>query len=312
MIPSSAAVSWPSPTAPRVALGAVADLAVSSQAVYALYTPAGTQGKLAGAMNTMLARIDRGSGTVRKAGPFPGALRIAVGAGSVWLGGGNQFPGARYQGAIDVVRLDPESLHQLASIALPAELAQRALVAEIAGTADQVWMAYGTQLYQLDSTTGAVQSKQSLAGIAASIAIDSTTGRLYVGSDGAATQTQATITEWDTPTLRRRALAPTGGAGLGGPQVAAAGNDVWVAFATGMLGQVEHRRASDLTLVPMAQHQYTNSVRVYVAGGFVWTTDGMANELACLDPMTGAPRASTTLNLGGVVAGDSVGPTSVR
>src|SRR2546427_9146083 len=49
VIPSSAAVSWPSPTAPRVALGAVADLAVSSQAVYALYTPAGTQGKLAGA-----------------------------------------------------------------------------------------------------------------------------------------------------------------------------------------------------------------------------------------------------------------------
>lgn len=57
----------------------------------------------------------------------------------------------------------------------------------------------------------------------------------------------------------------------------------------------------------MAQHQYTNSVRVYVAGGFVWTTYGMANELPCLDPMTGAPRARTTLNLGGVVAGDSVG-----
>ncbi len=99
----------------------------------------------------------------------------------------------------------------------------------------------------------------------------------------------------------------TGGAGLGGPQIAAAGNDVWVAFATGMRGQVEHRRAYDLSVVPTASSRYTNGVRVYVAGGFTWTTDGMANQLACLDPVTGSIRASTSLNLGGVVAGDSAG-----
>lgn len=225
--PSSVDGSWQTPSAREVTLGAVGDLAVSPQAVYALYTPAGTQGNLAGAINTMLARIDRASGIVHKAGPFPGALRIAVGAGSVWVGGSSQYPASPYPGAIGVVRLDPDSLKQLVSVALPGEGDQRALVAAVAASADHVWLAYGRHLYQLDPTTGAVQSKQSLDGIAASIAIDSKTSRLYVGSDAAANQTQATITEWDTATMRKLASDVTGGAGLGGPQVAAAGNDAW-------------------------------------------------------------------------------------
>lgn len=305
--PSSVAGSWQTPSAREVTLGAVGDLAVNPQAVYALYTPAGTQGKLAGAINTMLARIDRASGIVHKAGPFPGALRIAVGGGSVWVGGSNQYPASPYPGAIGVVRLDPDSLKQLVSVALPGERDQRPLVAAVAASPGQVWLAYGRHLYQLDPKTGAVQSKQSLDGVAASITIDSKTSRLYVGSDAAANQTQATITEWGTATMRKLASDVTGGAGLGGPQIAAAGNDVWVAFATGMLGQVEHRRASDLSVLPTASSRYTNSVRVYIAGGFVWTTDGMANQLACLDPVIGAIRASTSLNLGGVVAGDTAG-----
>lgn len=59
-----------------------------------------------------------------------------------------------------------------------------------------------------------------------------------------------------------------------------------------------------MSLLPVAEGRYTNSVSVYLAGGFVWTTDAMANRLACLDPVTGAILAGTTLNLGGVVAGD--------
>jgi hypothetical protein len=273
--------------------------------VYALYTPAGTEGSLAGAANTMLARIDRASGVVRRAGPFPGALRIAVGAASVWVAGGNQFPASPHPGAVGVVRLEPDNLKQLASAALPAENVQHALVAAVAASSDQVWLGYGTHLYLIDPKTSGFQSKRSLDGIATSIAFDAQTGHLYVGAEATPNPTGATITEWDAATLRKVASGVTGGAGVGGPQVAAAGNDVWVAFATGMLGQVEHRKGSDLSLVPTAPGHYTNSVRVYLAGGFVWSTDGMANRLACLDPATGAVRAATTLNLGGVVAGDS-------
>lgn len=283
----------------QVALGSVGDLAVSPRAVYALYAPPGGQGTVA---TDMLARVDRFSGAVRKIGPLPGAARVAVGAGSVWVGGSSR-PG----GTIGVVRLDPDTLQQRASVPLPAESADRPLVAGLAASADRVWLAYGMHLYRLDPSTGAVQSRQSLDGPATSIAFDASVGRLYVGSDAAGTQTQATVTEWDAATERRLAGAGTGGAALGGPEVAAAADGAWVAFATGMLGGVEHRRASDLTAVPTASTRYTNSVHVYVASGFVWTADSMANQLACLDPATGAVRVSRTQSLGGVVAGDAAG-----
>lgn len=303
----SSVVSWPSPTAAEVKLGAVGDLVVGPGAVYALYTPVGTEGKLAGAINVRVARIDRASGVVRTVGPFPGALRLAVGAGSVWVGGGNHFGAASYPGAVGIVRLDANTLQQLASVSLPPEPAQRALVAAVAASSDLVWLAYGAHLYALNPKSDAIEGKQSISGTAASIAFDAQASRLYVGADASDTQNQATITQWDPSTLTEVASAPTGGASLGGPEVAAAGNDVWVAFATGMLGQVEHRRAPDLTLLASPTGLNTNSVRVYLAGGFVWTTDGMANRLACLDPQTGAVLASTTLNLGGVVAGDRAG-----
>lgn len=307
--PPPVAGSWPSPAAPEVTLGAVDDLAVSPRAVYALYTPAGTQGALAGADNAMLARIDRASGAVRRAGPFPGALRIAVGAGSVWIAGGLAYRPSPVPGAIGVVRVDPDSLGQLRSVALPADAAQGPHVAAVAADADQAWLAYGAHLYQLDPETAAVRStpQQSLDGIAASLALDAKAGRLYVGSDAADDRSQATISEWDAATLRKLATAVTGGGHLGGPQVAAAGDGAWVAFATGMLGQVEHRRASDLSVVPTAPSVHTNGIRVYIADGIVWTTDGMAGQLACLDPVTGALLASTRLDLGGVVAGDGAG-----
>jgi hypothetical protein len=301
----SPASNWQ--TTPEVPLGAVGDLEVSPRAVYALYTPVGTQGKLAGAANVMVARIDRASGIVRKAGPFPGAFRLAIGAGGVWVGGGNEFPATPFPGAIGIVRLDPETLQELASVPLPPEPAQRALLAAIAAGSEQVWLAYGSHIYQLDPNTGAVQGKRPLSGIAASISFDSQIGRLYVGADAADGQAQATITEWSAATLGEVASADTGGASLGGPQVAAAGGDVWVAFATGMLGQIEHRRASDLTVLPSATSQYTNSVRVYLAGGFVWMTDGMVNRFACLDPHTGATLADVKLNLGAVLSGDREG-----
>jgi len=254
-----------------------------------------------------VARLDRASGTVLKAGPFPGALRLAFGAGSVWIGGGNYAGATPDPGAIGIVRLDPTTLQVMTKAALPAEARQRALVAALVASSDHVWLAYGAHIYLLDSKTATVRKKQSLNGFAASVAYDSRAGRLYVGTDAADTQTQAMISEWDPATLHEVASAVTGGTSLGGPEVAAAGTDVWVAFATGMLGQVEHRRAADLTVVKAATGHYTNSVRVFLANRFVWTTDAMAGRLACLDPQTGAVLASTALDLGGVVAGDSSG-----
>ena len=284
----------PSPPAPNT-LGAVTDLALSPRALYVLYAPTGTQGALAGAATTMVARVDRQTGAVRLAGPFPGALRIAVVAGAVWIGSN------------ELVELNADSLKELTRVALPAESAQRVPYVQLAASANELWAAYGRHLYQLDPATGRVLQTRSLPGLATSISLSPTGGQLYVGADvdPATTDTSATITAFDAATLNQTASTRTGGAGLGGPDVAAANDGVWVAYATGMQGQVEHRRASDLGESPVATHEYSNGVHVYVAGGFVWEADGMAGGLGCLDPQTGTLSWTTAAPLGGIVAGDN-------
>jgi hypothetical protein len=281
------------PTTPN-SLGAVTDLALSQNAVYALYAPTGTQGALAGAETTMLARIDRKTQAVVRAGPFPGALLIAVGSGGVWVAGNR------------LMLLDADSLKQLTEIALPAETAGSIQV--VASTAG-VWVAHGRHLYQVDSKTGRTLQTRTFSGIAVSIALSPNGGRIYVGADGDpfAWYSVATINAFDTSTLTQVASTQTDGAGLGGPRVAAANDGVWAAIATGMQGYVEHRRASDLSRLPVppSDQRHSNGVRVYVAGGYVWATDGGTGRLDCLDPPTGSVLSSKEQPLGGVVAGDS-------
>src|SRR4029077_13475042 len=61
--------------AKRWTLGPVADIAVSADAAYVLHSPTNSQGALSNATDTRLARIDRASGRVATAGPFPFAMR---------------------------------------------------------------------------------------------------------------------------------------------------------------------------------------------------------------------------------------------
>jgi len=293
--PKATVTPLPSPSTSPNSLGVVTDLAVSSNAVYALYAPTGTEGPLAGAGTTMVARIDRRTQAVVKAGPFPGALHMAVGSGGVWVAGNR------------LMLLDADSLKQLTEIALPAETAGSIEV--VASTAG-VWIAHGGHLYQLDPKTGRTLQTRTFSGIAVSIALSPNGGRIYVGADTNLSLWNpgvATIAAFDTTTMNQVASTQSDGASLGGPRVAAANDAVWVAIATGMQGHVERRRASDLSHqpVPVAEQRHSNSVRVYVAGGFVWTTDGQAGRLECLDPQTGSVLSSKEFPLAGVVAGDS-------
>jgi DNA-binding beta-propeller fold protein YncE len=243
----------------------------------------------------MVARLDRQTRAVTLAGPFPGALRIAVVASAVWIGSN------------ELVELNADSLKLLARIALPAETTQNAPNVQLAASTNELWAAYGKHLYQLDPATGRVLQTRSIPGLATSISLSPAGGQLYVGADAdpVTTDTFATITAFEATTLKQVASTRTGGGGLGGPDVAAAKDGVWVAYATGMLGQVEHRRASDLGELPVAKHQYTNGVHVYVAGGFVWEADGMAGGLGCLDPQSGILSWTNAVPFGGIVAGDS-------
>ncbi len=298
----------PLPAASAGSLGFITALALTGQAVFALYAPNGTEGQLRGATSTMLARLDRSSGAVLTTGPFSGAMTIAATDSWVWIGGGNDYLATPNPNATGLIRLNAKTLSNQLSIRLPDAQVTAPAMVQLAAWDQRVWLAYGRRIYLLTAATGAVLASSHLPGIASSLAYEPSTSKLYVGSDAGSNQTQATVSERDPADLHGLVTASTGGADLGGPDVTPSQSDIWIAFATGMLGQVEHRRASDLALEPMANHpQFTNGVRVFAAGRQIWVSDSMAGKLDCLDPASGAVRASRDLVQGGIVVGDAAG-----
>ncbi len=288
-------------------LGPVADIAVGQDSVYLLYSPPTSEGALANSTDTRLARIDRASGVVVTVGPFPFARHIALAGSVLWIGPNNQYQGTSAPDSRMLVGVDARTLDTLQKLTLPAESSQTQLVANLASDSNSVWVAYGSHIYRMAAAGGRTLASRSIDGIATGIALEPAGRRLYVAIDGLTAAVSATITEFDAATLQPLVSAATGGAGLGGPQVAAGANDLWVSYATGMLGQVEHRQASNLAELPIAFALHSNGVHVFQASGIVWVIDTMAGELICLDPETGAARATWATREGGVVAGDGTG-----
>src|SRR6202035_173564 len=179
----------------------------------------------------------------------------------------------------------------------------------LAGTSDLLWSAYGNSLYRLDAATGRVLLTQNLAGTATGLSIDPSNHRLYAGvvpSQG----TEALVIEWDGSTGRRIASAPTGGADLGGPTVVAAPDGVWITYATGMQGAVEHRADTSLSMLAgpqRPQQGYSNAIRAFVGGGAIWLVDAGVEGVACADLRTGTVAASAQENLPAVIVADSAG-----
>jgi outer membrane protein assembly factor BamB len=72
--------------------------------------------------------------------------------------------------------------------------------------------------------------------------------------------------------------------------LAATPEGVWAAAATGMLGGVDLLARSDLRRTLGARPGGTNSIRVDLAEGILWISDGMTGRLRCMDPSTGKTR----------------------
>jgi hypothetical protein len=147
---------------------------------------------------------------------------------------------------------------------------------------------------------------ESLPPNTTSLSIDPAGRRLYAGAVSGE-GTGALVIEWDAATGARIASAPTGGAELGGPQVTAAADGVWIAYATGMMGAVEYRRATDLSMPAGPQYGHTNGIRVFAGGNALWFVDPGAGRLACADLSTGRIAASSQETLPGVVVADENG-----
>jgi len=292
-LPSPSPSSTPSPSwvTRQVLIGSVDAMSLDGSAVFALYHPSPINGRPDPA-TTMLARIDRTTAAVTTAGPFPQAMPLARVTAGLWIGAGaNQ--GTAGPDTQWLTLLDPVTLKVKQRIHLPGQPTPGLFsLPQLAGTSDLLWLAYGNSLYRLDAATGRVLQTQNLDGTATGLSIEPSSHRLYAGlvpSQG----TEALVIEWDGSTGRRIASAPTGGVDLGGPTVVAAPGGVWITYATGMQGAIELRADSSLSLVAGPQHEHTNAIRAFVAGGALWLVDGGIGRVDCADLRTGAAAASS-------------------
>ncbi len=316
-VPTSSASPSPSPSASatplsswvtrRVPFGQVTTMSLDASAIFALYAPAPVSGGI-DPSKIGLARIDRVTGAVATAGVFPYAKSVARVAAGLWVAAGPTV-GEGTVGADTkwLTLVDPVSLSVKQRVRLPAQADSGPFAApRLAGTSNLLWLGYGHSLYQLDPATGRILLTESLPVNTTSISIDPSGNRLYAGvvsSQG----TGALVIEWDASTGARIASAPTGGADLGGPQLAAAADGVWIAYATGMMGSVEYRSATDLSMLVGPQSGHTNGIRVFVGGGVLWLVDGGAGRLACADPRSGTMVASSQESFPAAVVADASG-----
>jgi hypothetical protein len=298
----SATASW---VTRQVPIGSVVAMSLDPSAVFALYNPGPMNGRPNPA-TTMLARIDRATAVATTAGPFPEATLLARVSPGLWIGAGAN------QGTAGVdtqwlTLIDPVSLKVKQRVHLPGQPTPGLFsLPQLAGTSDLLWSAYGNSLFRLDAATGRVLLTQNLPGTVTGLSIDPSSHRLYGGfvpSQG----TEALVIEWDGSTGHRIASAPTGGADLGGPTVVAGRDGVWITYATGMMGAVEHRAETTLSLLAGPAHGYSNAIRAFVGGGALWLVDGGAGEVACADLRTGTTAASSPTTQVAAVVADASG-----
>jgi hypothetical protein len=312
-VPSPSASPSPSPSVGanwvtrQVPVGQVTAMSLDSAAVFALYAPTPASGGI-DPSQIRLARVDRATAAVVTAGPFPNAWRMTRTGAGLWLAAGSEAwaPKADTQW---LTLVDPVTLTVKLRVRLPGQAdTGQPSDPQLAGTSNLMWLAYGHSLYRLDPSTGRVLLTKALSGTATGLSLDASGQRLYLGLNSTSNQgAEALVTEWDASTGGSLGSASTGGAGLGGPMVAAASDGVWVAYATGMQGQIEHRNASALSLLATPPQQHSNGIRVAVGGGAVWLVDSGAQQLACADPSSGAVAASSPETLPAVVVADATG-----
>lgn len=301
----------PAPTASwvtqRFSVGPVSALALDSSTVFALYAPSPVNGR---SVPTKLVRIDRSSRAFVTADVSAGALQMTRAGSGLWIAPGGESFGT----AANVLTLvDPVTLKLKSHVQLPARSDTNTYIGpQLSGTPSLLWLAYGDRVYRLNPESGSLLLSQTLPGTATSISIDPSGHRLYVGVE---VFVQDQVIELDASTGARLASAHTGGTGLGGPHVAAAADGVWVSYATGMMGAVEHRSATNLAALDVAPQLYpnenviraTNGIHVVVGGGALWLVDSMAQQITCADLNSGAMRASTSETLPLAIVVDSSG-----
>jgi hypothetical protein len=208
----------------------------------------------------------------------------------------------------DVARLDPGSLVPTLRVHVDAE------VTDMASSPDRLWVATAKEIDEVDPFDGKITASYPLPASLTRFAVSPDGTRVYASLSRPVRHDTLPVIEIDTATGSVVARTRGGYADLGGVGgLTATPQGVWIATATGMMGDAIFARASDLRKRVGEAGQRrgsivgTNAIQLWLAARRLWefVPDG---SLQCFDPPD--PRAKgyvvaenhRQLGIGGVVS----------
>jgi hypothetical protein len=241
----------------------------------------------AGPGATVISRVDPATGRVGPATRISGAVAMAYGGGLLWI-----TRGAPRATTTTVLALDPVTLTVRRTVTLPE--APGLGTEELAYAGGVLWVATSRTLIGIDPVTAMPARRVPVTaepgGSFTEVAASADGTALWTSEDsGGGGPIAVQLRNPDTGAELAATSYPAGG--LGGAQIAAAGGRAWLAYATGNLGSYFEATSEDGRLTetrpPAGSGEFTNSVRVYLAGQQLWITDGMSGMIACAAGSTG-------------------------
>jgi len=229
-----------------------------------------------------LTRVDQADGAIEAALPL-----IAGQAGTPLSAGGWLWVPVATPSGESLLRLNPVDLARAGELSIRGVPDPGTNGGSHLAVADgSLWVADGGRLLRVSLKTGQLVTTIPLAGAATSGVAANKNGTVLVvteGTDGGLGQVQ-----------RRNPVSGTVMAsyqmiGVAAPEIGGViESGVWIAEPTGMMGYIERFRAAGLAPDPATQLEGTNGIRVRVASGLVWITEGAnPSHDYCADPVTG-------------------------
>ncbi|HVS42557.1 MAG TPA: hypothetical protein VMU20_09825 [Candidatus Dormibacteraeota bacterium] len=289
-------------------LGSVDAIAADRDAVYAVVER--LQLGMWDLDRAMVARVDRATGQVTTAGPFPAADSLALAGGRLWVGAG-VHPGIVNPGHQALYGLDPATLQVEQELSLLPAPDVSGFSARLAGTGELLWLGWGGDLIRIDPRSGAVLSRlDPEGGRVDDVALSSGGDRLYVSTRLPSEDAFVSVRDPHTGATHATATEHS----TAGSRLAVDADGVWITLRTGLSSALSHRRATDLApLGPTAPalggdgRAAGNTLRAFVAGGVLWLADSQRSTLSCADPRSGAVRGGAEIGRAQELTGDAGG-----
>jgi isopentenyl-diphosphate Delta-isomerase len=239
-----------------------------------------------------LTRVDQATGAVQASHRFaPGYIGSPLAAGRwLWM---TTSPGGTGE---SLLRMNPANLAVTEDLSVVGG-SYRGLGggSHLAVAGGALWVAGGDRLLRVSLTSGRLLAAITLPGAFTSDVAASADGTVL--AVGEAADSGLGSVQGRNPTTGAL-LASHSTAGVTAPELGGViDSGVWVSVPTGMLGYVERFTVATMTPDTATDLGGTNGIRVIVADGVVWITDGTggAGRNYCANPVTGRRLAAIPL-----------------